>query len=73
MGSSTEYPDWISFSTGILSEDGDNYFANYTRILIKYCDGSAYQGSRAVPILYKGAQIFFRGQDNTLAAFASIN
>ena len=63
LGSSTKYSDSIKFTNGILSDDKDNYFNNWTRIFLKYCDGSGHQGSRKDPILYKGAQLFFRGKD----------
>jgi hypothetical protein len=73
LGSSTTYPETMSFSSGILSSDGDNYFNGWTRIYLRYCDGSGHQGSRSQPVLYKGAEIFFRGQNITIARFHEIN
>ena len=46
LGSSTKYPSSMTFSSGILSDDKDNYFNNWTRIYLTYCDGSGHQGSR---------------------------
>jgi hypothetical protein len=40
---------------------------------MKYCDGAGHQGSRSEPILYKGAQLYFRGQNNTKATLEEIN
>jgi hypothetical protein len=42
-------------------------------VFLKYCDGSGHQGTRSAPLLYKGAQLFFRGQNVTLAQFASVD
>ena len=47
LGSSTSYPGHVSWSSGALSDDGDNYFNGWTRIFMKYCDGSGHQGSRS--------------------------
>jgi len=40
---------------------------------MNYCDGSGHQGSRSEPVLYKGAQLYFRGQNITLATFDEID
>jgi len=40
---------------------------------MKYCDGSGHQGSRSEPVLYKGAKLYFRGQNITLSTFGEIN
>lgn len=55
LGSSTSYPASYTLSNGIFSDDDDNYFRGWTRIYLKYCDGSGHQGTRSFPILYKGA------------------
>ncbi len=73
MGGSTKYPQTISFRDGILSDDSKNFFRNWTRVYLKYCDGSGHQGTRSNPVLYKGSEIYFRGQNVTLAQFASAN
>ena len=46
LGSSTKYGDTVTFSNGIMSDDKDNYFNGWTRIFLKYCDGSGHQGSK---------------------------
>ena len=46
LGSSTKYGDTVTFSNGIMSDDEDNYFNGWTRIFLKYCDGSGHQGSK---------------------------
>lgn len=73
LGSSTNYPSTVVETFGIFSDDRENYFVNWTKIHLRYCDGAGHQGSRSEAILYKGAQLFFRGQDITLAQFESIN
>ncbi len=73
LGSSTGYKPTQTFSQGILSDHPENYFNGWTRVFLKYCDGSGHQGTRSEPVLYKGAQLFFRGQNITLAQFESIN
>lgn len=73
LGSSTNYPDSYSWDNGIFSEDPNNYFSNWTRVYLSYCDGAGHQGTRSDPILYKGAELFFRGQNITIAQFESIN
>lgn len=67
LGSSTGYKATQTFGQGILSDHFDNYFNNWTRVFFKYCDGSGHQGTRSQPILYKGAQLYFRGQNITRA------
>ena len=56
-----------------MSSQADNYFNSWTRVYLTYCDGAGHQGSRAEPILYKGAELFFRGQDITLARFKQLD
>lgn len=36
---------------------------------IPYCDGSLHQGYKSVPVSYKGKDLYFRGEKNTLAHF----
>jgi hypothetical protein len=73
LGSSAGYAKTLSFSQGILSDDEDNYFRTWTKVFLKYCDGSGHQGTRSKPILYKGADLYFRGQNITVAQFDAIN
>jgi O-palmitoleoyl-L-serine hydrolase len=73
LGSSTGYQPTQTFGSGILSDHSDNYFNGWTRVFLKYCDGSGHQGSKKDAINYKGATLYFRGQDIKIAQFNSIN
>jgi hypothetical protein len=42
-----------------------NDMANWTKILLGYCDGGMHQGNRKTPISYKGSKLYFRGAVNT--------
>lgn len=44
-----------------------NNFKNWTKVALKYCDGSGHQGTRANPISYKGTKLYFRGHNITVA------
>jgi hypothetical protein len=48
-----------------------NYY-DWTKIFIKYCDGTINQGSLQHPILYKGKYLYFRGINNTNAVIEAI-
>lgn len=40
---------------GILTTDSaKSRFANWTKVVVGYCDGSLHQGHRKTPISYKG-------------------
>ena len=52
---------------GYLSVDPSNKFANWTKVIFGYCDGSLHQGTRWNPISYKGTNLYFRGAVNTRA------
>ena len=54
-------------SSGLLGNNQKNSFANYTKVYLKYCDGSGHQGRKQASISYKGVNLFFRGHDITLA------
>jgi hypothetical protein len=73
LGSSTRYDSTQTFTEGVLSDDKENYFRNWTRVFIKYCTGSGHQGTRAKPLLYKGADLYFRGHNVTNAQFNLMN
>ena len=73
MGSSTGYKQTQTFNSGILSDNQDNYFNGWTRVFLKYCDGSGHQGYNPKSVLYKGADLYFRGQNIKIAQFNSIN
>lgn len=62
-------------SLGILStkESSNPAYWNWTKVVVPYCDGSFHQGSRADPINYKDATLYFRGTNNTLQHFNFLN
>lgn len=67
MGSSNTYPASLSVAVGLLGNNAKNSFAGYTKVWLRYCDGSGHQGRREAPIPYKGINLFFRGNDITIA------
>lgn len=57
---------------GILSPVlSDSSFANWTKIVIMYCDGSFHQGNNLNPITYKDTKLYFRGAVNTRSLISS--
>ena len=68
FGSSINFPPSFTFGQGVLSNNLKNYFHNFTKIYLKYCDGSGHQGTRSSPVVYKERNIYFRGQNLTIAA-----
>lgn len=71
LGSSTKHPDvYHGSDLGILSTDPTkSAFANWTKIIIVYCDGAFHQGNNVKPIQYKDASLYFRGGVNTRSHF----
>jgi hypothetical protein len=67
FGTSKVWPDtYDGTEGGILSTDSSkSKFANWTKIVMMYCDGSFHQGNNKSPIQYKDTQLFFRGALNT--------
>lgn len=73
MGSSIPWPDKL-IAEGYLSLDPNiNKFANYTKFIFGYCDGSLHQGFAPDPIKYKDALLYFRGAAITRSHFNWIN
>ncbi len=72
MGSSTNYPDHIKATDGVLSTNEQNNFKDWTRVLIRYCDGSGHQGTKRTPVNYKGTNLYFRGHNITVAQLNSL-
>lgn len=66
QGSSKSYPSTIQFNDGILSNNIQNNFKDWTRVFLKYCDGSGRQGTRKNPLSYKGSNLYFRGHNATV-------
>jgi hypothetical protein len=56
---------------GILSADPTKNpaFYDWTRVFLRYCDGSGHQGTRSPPLNYHNKNLFFRGQNITIAQF----
>lgn len=48
-------------------------YYDWNRVIIKYCDGSLHQGTRAAPVNYKNVDLYFRGANNTLQHFEYLN
>lgn len=70
LGTSTVLEKEIIGPGGYLSTDpAKSRFANWTKVVIMYCDGSQHQGHNNEPISYKDAQLYFRGSDNTKSHF----
>jgi hypothetical protein len=67
FGSSKAWSDtYDAAEGGILAVDpSKSRFANWTKIVIMYCDGAFHQGNNKSPIQYKDAQLYFRGAINT--------
>jgi O-palmitoleoyl-L-serine hydrolase len=73
LGSSKPWPDIIQ-AEGYLSIDPSvSKFANWTKFIFGYCDGSLHQGYTADPVKYKDAQLYFRGAAITRSHFNWIN
>lgn len=72
-GSSIYWPE-TKVGEGILSTDPTkNIFANWTKVIILYCDGAFHQGNTKIPYSYKDAKLFFRGSVNTRSHFQYIH
>lgn len=52
-----------------MSNNAKNNFSEYTKIFIKYCDGSGHQGTKSNPIEYKDTKLYFRGNNLTISKF----
>lgn len=51
----------------MLSNNLKNSFRDYTKVHIKYCDGSGHQGTKSSPIPYKDTTLYFRGNNLTIS------
>ena len=69
MGSSTYWPSQITGEGYLSTNHLKNKFANWTKLIFAYCDGSLHQGYRKEPINYKGVNLYFRGAAITRAHF----
>lgn len=73
MGSSTLWPESFE-GQGYLSTDSSvSSFANWTKIVLGYCDGALHQGNNPSPVSYKDTKLYFRGAAITRSHFDWIN
>ena len=73
LGSSLNWPDTM-IGEGILSRDPTKSFlADWTKIMMIYCDGAYHQGYTKDPFKYKDRQLYFRGSLNTRSHFKYID
>lgn len=57
----------MTIGDGILSNDPGNYFKDFVKVYLKYCDGSGHQGTKTNPIQYKETSLYFRGSNLTIS------
>jgi O-palmitoleoyl-L-serine hydrolase len=70
LGSSRFLKEEVLSPGGYLSTDpAKSRFANWTKVVIMYCDGGQHQGHNNDPISYRDAQLYMRGSDNTRSHF----
>jgi hypothetical protein len=73
MNGSSTYWAGTKVGEGILSTDPTkNVFANWTKVMILYCDGAFHQGMTKEPFSYKDTKLYFRGAVNTRSHFQYI-
>ena len=72
LGSSSKYPDSFNYWDGMIGDNADNYFKDWTLVFIKYCTGTGHQGYRKEPIQYKDSRLFFRGHNVTLGVLNNL-
>jgi hypothetical protein len=69
LGSSKGWPETVTGDGYLSTNPATSDFANWTKIIIGYCDGSLHQGYRKEPISYKGEKLYFRGSLITRSHF----
>lgn len=73
MGSSLQWPETHN-GDGYLSPNPlKNKFAEWTKIIVPYCDGALHQGYAKEPIRYKDTTLYFRGAKITRSLFEALN
>lgn len=74
LGSSKTYPQTIN-GGGMLSGNAsaNSLYYDWTRVFFKYCDGTGHQGTKSVPVSYKGADLYFRGSNITIGIFNALH
>ena len=57
----------------LSNEPSNNIFANWTKAVFIYCDGSFHQGNSKDPVKYRDTQLYFRGAVNTRSHLKYLN
>lgn len=76
LGSSKNYAQKADLgSWGLLSGNPsvNALYYDWTRVYLKYCDGTGHQGTRSAPVSYKGSDLYFRGANITVAQLADVH
>lgn len=73
LGSSAKYGSTMQQYEGILSDNFQNTYRDWTIVYMKYCDGTGHQGYKKDPIQYKGRSLYFRGHNVTIAQLNSLD
>jgi hypothetical protein len=74
-GSSVQYPLLKSLNSGgPLSGNPtvNRLYYDWTRVILKYCDGTGHQGSRSLPVEFNKTKLYFRGGNITKSIFAEL-
>jgi hypothetical protein len=74
-GSSNNLPTNLFYLFGMLNDDtleSPGYYG-WTKVVIKSCDGTGFQGYRSQPVVFKREKVYFRGHNNTLEALRWMN
>lgn len=69
LGSSKNWPLQDSSYDYVFRADPaqDQFFSNWNRFIIKYCDGGRHQSYQDKPIVVNGKKLFFRGRMNVFS------
>lgn len=62
----------FAFIYGIMAEEDNNQFKDWTRVYIRYCTGTGHQGYRKDPIKYKDTSLYFRGHNATIGVLNNL-
>lgn len=73
LGSSSKYADTWTQTDGILSDNYQNVYREWSIVYLKYCDGTGHQGYRKEAVLYKGKSLYFKGHNVTIGQLDSLN
>lgn len=68
--------NWPDTQTGggyLSANPLKNKFAEWTKIMVPYCDGAFHQGYAKYPIRYKNSTLYFRGSRITKSLFESLH